>query len=142
MYDLDKLEGLDKQQRNALLKGRSVHIPVSSATTLRLNDLLELFPAGYVDASEVLLASPFELNKAFKASSDIDIPRIVHDISAAISAKSELASSLVTLDPDNVEDNAAVEVPEGWIGTGDQEVDRLLGGGIRRGLLTEVAGER
>jgi len=29
-----------------------------------------------------------------------------------------------------------------WITTGDPEVDRLLGGGIRTGVITEVCGER
>lgn len=95
-----------------------------------------------MDASEVLLASPFELNKAFKSSSNVDIPRIVHDISSAIAVQSKLASSLVTIGPEDAEQGVDAKVPEGWIGSGDQEIDRLLGGGIRRGLLTEVAGER
>jgi RecA/RadA recombinase len=29
-----------------------------------------------------------------------------------------------------------------WITTGDDGIDRLLGGGIRTGLITEVCGER
>lgn len=95
-----------------------------------------------MDASEVLLASPFELNKAFRSSSDVDIPRIVHDISSAISVQSKLASSLVTIGPEDAEQGVDDKAPEGWIGSGDEQIDRLLGGGIRRGLLTEVAGER
>jgi hypothetical protein len=95
-----------------------------------------------VDASEVLLASPFELNKAFKSSSNIDIARLVHDISTAIAVESKLASSFVTSNSENDHDGEVAEVLPGWIGTGDQEIDRLLGGGIRRGILTEVAGER
>lgn len=31
---------------------------------------------------------------------------------------------------------------EGWIKTGDEGLDRLLGGGVRIGCVTEIVGER
>ena len=34
------------------------------------------------------------------------------------------------------------EEPQNWITTGDDGIDRLLGGGIRTGVITEVCGER
>jgi hypothetical protein len=98
--------------------------------------------AGYVDASEVLLASPFDLNKALRSSNNADINRLLHDISASICVESKVASSLVLVD--KIQDDRQDKPPiiEGWIGTGDNEIDNLLGGGIRRGILTEIAGER
>ncbi|KAJ9097757.1 hypothetical protein QFC21_004795 [Naganishia friedmannii] len=118
MYDLSKLQGLDEYQKSTLLK------------------------AGFVDASEVLLASPYELNKALKSSNSAEINRLSHDISAAISVQSRTASGLVTFeDEENPETRPEDEVPPGWISTGDYAIDQVLGGGIRRGVLTEIAGE-
>lgn len=90
----------------------------------------------------MLLASSFELNKALRLCSNTDINRLLHDISAAISVESKVASSLVLVDKGEGDEQDETSMMEGWIGTGDKEVDNLLGGGIRRGILTEVAGER
>ncbi|KAJ9124057.1 hypothetical protein QFC22_000850 [Naganishia vaughanmartiniae] len=114
MYDLSKLQGLDEYQKSTLLK----------------------------DASEVLLASPYELNKALKSSNTSEINRLLHDISAAICVQSQIASSLVTFEDD--EDQEILQedrLAPGWISTGDDAIDQVLGGGIRRGVLTEIAGE-
>jgi RecA/RadA recombinase len=37
---------------------------------------------------------------------------------------------------------AIEEDHKNWITTGDDGIDKLLGGGIRTGLITEVCGER
>jgi hypothetical protein len=99
--------------------------------------------AGFVDASEVLLASPYELNRALKFSSNAEINRLLHDISAAICVPSRTASSLTTFESEDSQEIQQEDRPSpGWISTGDHVIDGVLGGGIHRGVLTEIAGER
>lgn len=90
----------------------------------------------------MLLASPFELNKVLRLCNNTDINRLLLDISAAICVESKVASSLVLVDKAEGDEQHEAPVIDGWIGTGDKEIDNLLGGGIRRGILTEIAGER
>lgn len=132
----------------------------------RESPLMGSITAGLFVASDVLLPSPIDLSKKLRFAR----PQQVHDLVAAVSraiapSTSRVAELLPTdedlngVQPDVISARAvgqwrrqkrrrdsmggvyAVE-GSGWIGTGDAGLDQLLGGGLKLGCLTEIAGER
>ncbi|GAA6013514.1 hypothetical protein JCM10207_008876 [Rhodosporidiobolus poonsookiae] len=95
----------------------------------------KLLQAQYLTAAEVLLTPPATLARRAKLS-PAEAARLVHEIAVAAcardGARAETIAELVRRDER--------EGRPGAMTTGDAGLDELLGGGIRVGSMTEVAG--
>lgn len=94
----------------------------------RIGDSCDL--ADYIEASEIITAAPQDVLKRLKLSDIQQVNRLLHTICQDVAPRSNALSDIVDADESN------------WITTGDPEVDRLLGGGVRTGVITEICGER
>jgi DNA repair protein RAD57 len=68
--------------------------------------------------------------KKLKVQDIQQINALIQTVSLDIAPEAQRVSDLIEIDEKR------------WISTGDLEVDNLLGGGVRRGVITEIAGER
>ncbi|KAI9635961.1 putative RAD57 protein [Dioszegia hungarica] len=103
--------------------------------------------ANYLNAQDVLLIPLPDLSRRLK----IRLPEaqaLITAISKAIAPRSSLVSSLVGDDASTSgaglgkrKRGSKGREGEGWIRTGDVELDTLLGGGVRVGSVTEIVGE-
>lgn len=91
---------------------------------------LLLFVADYIEASEVITAAPQDVLKRLKLADIQQVNRLVQTLCQDVAPTAKRLSDVADEDDRN------------WITTGDPEVDRLLGGGVRTGVITEVCGER
>jgi DNA repair protein RAD57 len=91
---------------------------------------LLLVVADYIEASEVITAAPQDVLKRLKLADIQQVNRLVQTLCQDVAPKAKRLSDVADEDDRN------------WITTGDPEVDRLLGGGVRTGVITEVCGER
>ena len=80
---------------------------------------------------DLLTLDPFEIHRRTQISI-IDVQLLVKDVIATLSQSVEK----------NVKNALEREGECGFLTTGDGRIDRLLGGGIPTGVLTEVTGER
>jgi DNA repair protein RAD57 len=87
-------------------------------------------PADYIEASEIINAAPQDVLRKLKYAEIQQVNQIVQVLCQDVAPKSQPIGQLIEEDLQN------------WITTGDEGLDRLLGGGIRTGLITEVCGER
>lgn len=117
--------------------------------------------AGLSTSSDILLASPADLSKKLRHLSSANIASIVSGVAKGIVPQIHRVSDLVRTQ-DAAGEQGEVELSdsqkvgrkgkeressdwypgEGMIGTGDNGLDRALGGGLRLGTLTEISGER
>lgn len=93
----------------------------------RANPLLS---ASFIDASEILLANPSDLLKATRGRNEDSVKSLLIGLSRAVAPPISRVSDLV-------EDDERL-----CVSSGDDEIDNLLGGGFRRGVVTEIVGER
>lgn len=91
---------------------------------------LLLLVADYIEASEVITAAPQDVLKRLKLADIQQVNRLVQTLCQDVAPTAKRLSDVADEDDKN------------WITTGDPEVDRLLGGGVRTGVITEVCGER
>lgn len=91
---------------------------------------LLLVVADYIEASEVITAAPQDVLKRLKLADIQQVNRLVQTLCQDVAPAAKRLSDVANEDDRN------------WITTGDPEVDRLLGGGVRTGVITEVCGER
>jgi predicted ATP-dependent serine protease len=89
-----------------------------------------LATAGLFHPSEILLPSKQELLRKLDLVDSADVAAIVQAVSRGLTPRSLAVSDLVERDSRR------------WLQTGDAAIDMLLGGGVRRGTITEIAGER
>lgn len=93
--------------------------------------LNKLILADFVDASEVLLCDPRELKEKCHFKTIEQAESLIRAVSRGVFPRPRaVVGDLVKRDEDR------------WVGTGDREIDRLLGGGFRKGAVTEIVGER
>jgi DNA repair protein RAD57 len=78
--------------------------------------------------SDLLLVSPTQIAKQCK----ITLPEAQSIIDIVCKERAQQSRSLVDVDPEDDE----------IFTTGDAELDNALGGGIRTGMIWEIAGER
>jgi DNA repair protein RAD57 len=82
--------------------------------------------------ADVLLSSTSDLQKRLRLPNLESVNDFVLSVSRGVVPPTRPMDEL-----------AEEELEEGcWIGTGDSEVDMALGGGLRLGTITEIAGER
>ncbi len=86
--------------------------------------------AGLVHPSEVLLSSIGDLGKKLRVSNNSDVAAIVYGVSRGVVPKSRTVADMIEVESDR------------HLSAGDRGLDALLGGGLRRGTITEIAGER
>lgn len=105
--------------------------------------------AGYSTAADILLAAPPELNRKLKNLTVQNIQNIVRIVSKAIApptnriiGETELRGDADASPSSQTAGSSFGLGPERWVGTGDEGLDLVLGGGIRTGTLTEISGER
>ncbi|BGP03684.1 putative RAD57 protein [Rhodotorula toruloides ATCC 204091] len=111
---------------------------------VELKDLASLTPkyrahlvkAGYLTAAEVLLSSPSALTQRTK----LPPTEVLHLLSAISHAVCSLPSTIDKSVAEIVEEEERKGLGAVFT-TGDEGVDLLLGGGIRVGSLTELAGQ-
>ncbi|GAA5982724.1 hypothetical protein JCM11641_007768 [Rhodosporidiobolus odoratus] len=95
----------------------------------------KLLQAQYLTASEVLLTPPAALSRRAKLS-PTEISQVLHDLSVAVCSRDAARDRSIS---EVVQNNS--EQGKGYaMTTGDAGLDDLLGGGLRTGSLTEVAG--
>lgn len=95
--------------------------------------------AGYSTASDILLAAPTELNRKLKNLTAQNIQNIISTVAKSIAPS---AKRVVEPAEEGLERNGEASTRGKWVGTGDEGLDEALGGGLRLGTLTEIAGER
>ncbi|BGP35574.1 DNA repair protein rhp57 [Rhodotorula toruloides] len=111
---------------------------------VELKDLASLTPkyrahlvkAGYLTAAEVLLSSPSALTQRTK----LPPTEVLHLLSAISHAVCSLPSTVDKSVAETVEEDERKGLGAVFT-TGDEGLDLLLGGGIRVGSLTELAGQ-
>lgn len=86
--------------------------------------------ADYIEASEIVNAAPSDVLRKLKYADIQQVNEIVQVLCQDVAPKSHTIGCMIEEDHQN------------WITTGDDGIDKLLGGGIRTGLITEVCGER
>lgn len=86
--------------------------------------------AGLVHPSEILLSSTSDLGKKLKLVDNSDVVAIVQAVSRGVVPKSQTVAEMVNAESDRC------------LSSGDRTVDAFLGGGLRRGVITEISGER
>lgn len=96
-----------------------------------------LIVAGFTHAGEVLFPSPGDLNKKLKFSRLEQVHDLVKSVSRAL-VPEPLGFGHLTREYDPKDDYREGE----WVRTGDAGIDTALGGGLRVGTITEIAGER
>lgn len=140
-FPIDTL-GLKQQHVNACARGESRPLGITSRDLPRYlfpYPLLdELTAAGLVTAADVLLAAPADLAKKLRNYSGVpvQIPDLVQAVAQAISPQVHSVSSLISSS-----ESEESTVPN-FISTGDAALDAMLGGGVRVGTITDIAGER
>ncbi|KAL8290205.1 hypothetical protein RQP46_003144 [Phenoliferia psychrophenolica] len=96
-------------------------------------------PAGFFTASEVLLTTPAVLAKKTNLSPQ-DVTALILELSLAADEPARSVADCLALTADRDDDLDAPRTPC-TITTGDEGIDRLLGGGVRVGSITEFVGE-
>ncbi|KAL1412052.1 DNA repair protein rhp57 [Vanrija albida] len=96
--------------------------------------------AGFATAADVLLLPHSDVSRKLRAggvsiaTSNKLAQEVIHDVATALTPASHRLTELLADDLEQVED-------DGWIRTGDPDLDEALGGGIHTGVLTELVGE-
>ena len=103
-------------------------------------ELIELPPAGFHTAAEVLLTTPANLAKKTTLSTT-DVTSLILELSLSLDAEepARTVADLLGL----TEDDDELDAPRAacTITTGDEGMDQLLGGGVRVESITEFVGE-
>ncbi|ORY25166.1 P-loop containing nucleoside triphosphate hydrolase protein [Naematelia encephala] len=99
-------------------------------------------------AAELLLVTPNDLSKKFRATTTLQgVQELVRAVAKAVTPHAPSLDELLLGSNDNEDEDENERSPaerkgaHGWLSTGDVEMDRALGGGLRLGNLTEIAGE-
>lgn len=84
----------------------------------------------FLHASEVLSESTSSLSKKLKWLDLGRVEQLVQRVSLGVIPTSQCMDHLLEHDEKR------------WVSTGDQSIDEMMGGGIRRGVITEIVGQR
>lgn len=108
---------------------------------------LTSFTGKLVSALDILLTPPAELNRRLRNRDLKDTYALVRKVAEAIRPLPRRLNELYAEQRGEARvDGAAADEAESrgpmFLGTGDEGIDQALGGGLRLGSLTEIAGER
>jgi DNA repair protein RAD57 len=104
---------------------------------------MRILPAGYLTSSEVLLTPLDTLRRKLHLTSSEASSLILQISHTLILGQTRTVAEILELEgpeEEGEEEREGERVGE-WITSGDMGIDELLGGGLRMGSITEVAGQ-